>query len=159
MFEGGVNVPFFMKWKGILQGGTVFKEPVSSMDIFMTSARLGKCLLPEDRVYDGVDLMPYLTGKDQGIPHKDFYWKADHIRSMRMGDWKYIQSVRDGWVELYNLREDRYERINLLKVRPDELEQLMKVFDQWNKEMVLPLWPRIMDYKIIIDGKEYLFPA
>jgi arylsulfatase A-like enzyme len=159
MFEGGVNVPFLMKWKGKLPSGFVYKNPVSSMDIFMTTIKLAECELPTDRVYDGIDLMPYLTGIKEGIPHDEFYWKADQIHSMRMGDWKYLQSIRDGWIELYNLREDRYESIDLHKIKPDELIRLQKRFEQWSKKMVPPLWPRLMDYKIIIDGKEYLFPA
>ncbi len=159
MFEGGVNVPFFMKWKGKLSAGKRYDHPVSSMDIFMTSIKLAECELPDDRVYDGIDLMPYLTGINETKPHENFYWKADQIHSMRMGDWKYLQSVRDGWIELYNLKEDRYERIDLHELKPEVLDQLKKVFEKWNKDMMPPLWPRIMDYKIIIDGKEYLFPA
>jgi arylsulfatase A-like enzyme len=139
MFEGGVNVPFFMKWKGKLPAGKVYG--------------------PDDRVYDGVDLIPYLTGGKEGIPHENFYWKADHIHAMRIGDWKCLQSVRDGWIELYNLKEDRYETIDLHNVRPDELARLKEMFEKWEKELMPPLWPRIMDYKIIINGKEYLFPA
>jgi arylsulfatase A-like enzyme len=159
MFEGGVNVPFFMKWNGKLPAGMVYGNPVSSMDIFMTSVKLAECGLPDDRVYDGIDLMPYLTGSKEGIPHEQFYWKADHINAMRSGDWKYLQSIRDGWIELYNLREDRYESIDLHNVRPEELLDLKEKFDTWSKELMLPLWPRLMDYKIIINGKEYLFPA
>jgi arylsulfatase A-like enzyme len=159
MFEGGVNVPFLIKWKGTLPEGKVYKNPVSSMDIFMTSAKLAECKLPDERVYDGTDLMPYLKGSKEGIPHDNFYWKADHIHAMRMGDWKYLQSIRDGWIELYNLREDRYEQIDLHTIKPDELIKLQEIFNKWSKELMPPLWPRIMDYKIIINGKEYLFPA
>ncbi len=159
MFEGGVNVPFLMKWEGRLKAGTIYKNPVSSMDIFMTTIKLAECELPDDRVYDGTDLMPYLTGSKEGMPHEQFYWKADHIKAMRMGDWKYIQSIRDGWIELYNLREDRYESIDLHEIKPEELVRLKEVFEIWNKDLMPPLWPRIMDYKIIIGGKEYLFPA
>jgi arylsulfatase A-like enzyme len=152
-------VPFFIKWKGKLPEGQVYTNPVSSMDIFMTSAKLAECELPDDRTYDGTDLMPYLKGSNEGIPHDRFYWKADHIHAMRMGDWKYLQSIRDGWIELYNLKEDRYEQIDLHTIKPDELLKLQEVFDKWSKELMPPLWPRIMDYKIIINGKEYLFPA
>ena len=159
MFEGGVNVPFFIKWKGKLPEGKVYENPVSSMDIFMTSAKLAECELPDERVYDGTNLIPYLNDGKDGIPHEHFYWKADHIRAMRLGDWKFLQSIRDGWIELYNLREDRYERLDLQTIRPDELIKLQEIFEKWNKELMPPLWPRIMDYKITIDGKEYLFPA
>jgi arylsulfatase A-like enzyme len=159
LFEGGVNVPFFMKWNGKLPAGMVYKNPVSSMDIFMTSAKLAECELPDDRVYDGTDLMPYLAGHKEGIPHEQFYWKADHVNAVRTGDWKYLQSIRDGWIELYNLKEDRYESIDLHTIRPEELTELKALYEKWNKDLMPPLWPRLMDYKIIINGKVYLFPA
>jgi len=159
MFEGGVNVPFFMKWNGKIPAGTVYQNPVSAMDIFMTNVRLTECLLPDDRVFDGIDLLPFLTGKNDGMPHENFYWKADHIHAMRSSEWKYLQSIRDGWIELYNIKEDKYEKIDLRNARPDELLQLQEQFDIWKKDLMPPLWPRIMDYKIIIDGKVYLFPA
>jgi arylsulfatase A-like enzyme len=159
LFEGGVNVPFLMKWKDKLPAGKVYENPVSSMDIFMTCVNLAKCELPRDRVFDGVDLMPYLTGSKDSIPHSRFYWKADQVNAMRMGDWKYLQSLRDGWIELYNLREDRYERIDLHNMKPEELIELKEKFELWKKDLMPPLWPRLMDYKIMIDGKIYLFPA
>jgi arylsulfatase A-like enzyme len=159
MFEGGVNVPFFMKWKGKIPAKQVYQNPVSAMDIFMTSVGLAECKLPDERVYDGVDLLPYLTGNKEGLPHDKFYWKADHINAMRSGQWKFLQSIRDGWIELYNVGEDKYEKIDLHYVKPEVLDQLQKQFDIWLKDIPPPLWPRIMDYKIIIDGKEYLFPA
>jgi arylsulfatase A-like enzyme len=159
MFEGGVNVPFIMKWKDRIAAGTVYQNPVSAMDIFMTSARLAECRLPDDRVYDGTDLLPYLTGKKEGLPHENFYWKADHIHAMRSGDWKYLESIRDGWIELYNISEDKYEKFDLRDISPGILIQLKKQFGEWEKDIPPPLWPRIMDYRFIIDGKEYLFPA
>ncbi len=159
MFEGGVNVPFIMKWKGHIPEGMVYKNPVSSMDIFMTSVKAAECPLPEDRIYDGVNLIPFLTGEKQGRPHDVFYWKADHIEAMRKGDWKFLLSTRDKWIEMYNMAEDKFEHYDLTDVHPDTLEVLRREFDMWKKELKPPLWPRLMDHKFVIDGKEYLFPA
>ncbi len=159
MFEGGVNVPFIMKWKGKIPEGVVYENPVSSMDIFMTATSAAECPLPADRVYDGVNLMPYVTGKNKEKPHNAFYWKADHIHAMRKDDWKFILSTRDDWLELYNMKTDKFEHINLKTERPEILLELQKDFTEWSKDLPGPLWPRIMDHKFIIDGKEYFFPA
>jgi hypothetical protein len=78
---------------------------------------------------------------------------------MRTSEWKYLESVRDGWIELYNIREDKYETFDLRDIKPEVLILLKKQFGEWEKDLPPPLWPRIMDFKIIIDGKEYLFPA
>ncbi len=159
MFEGGVNVPFIMKWNGRIPEGVKYSHPVSSMDIFMTSAEAAECPLPGDRIYDGVNLLPYLTGKKQGVPHDVFYWKADHIEAMRRGNWKFLMSTRDKWIELYNIAEDKYEHYDLNDVHPDTLKVLRQEFDLWKNELKPPLWPRLMDHKFVIDGREYLFPA
>lgn len=159
MFEGGVNVPFIMKWKGHLPEGLVYEHPVSSMDVFMTSVAQAECPLPEDRVFDGVNLIPYLTGKVEGEPHEVFYWKADHIHAMRKGNWKYLLSTRDNWIELYNIAEDRFEKINLYLINPEILEAMQQGYNEWLKGTSPPLWPRVMDHKFTIEGKEYLFPA
>ena len=159
MFEGGVNVPFIMKWKGKIPKGMVYKNPVSSMDIFMTSVKTAQCLLPDERTYDGVNLMPFLTHEVDTLPHDVFYWRSDHIQAMRKGNWKFLLSTRDKWMELYNISTDKYEHYDLNKVNADTLLKLRQEFDEWQKGLKPPLWPRLMDHKFTIDGKEYLFPA
>lgn len=159
MFEGGVNVPFIMKWKGKIPEGIVYENPVSSMDIFMTSVDAAQCELPDDRVYDGVNLIPFINNEVDSLPHDVFYWKSDHIQAMRKGNWKFLLSTRDKWMELYNISTDKYEHYDLNEVDADTLIKLRQEFDVWEKDLHKPLWPRLMDHKFTIDGKEYLFPA
>ncbi len=159
MFEGGVNIPFIMKWKGHIPEGLVYDKPVSSMDIYKTTADIAECPLPNDRVFDGVNLIPYLNGQNKNIPHEAFYWRADHIHAMRKGDYKYLLSTRDNWAEVYKISEDKYEEFDLNKEQPEIIKLLQKDFDEWQKGLMDPLWPRIMDHKIEVNGKTYLFPA
>lgn len=159
-FEGGINVPFMMKWKGQIPEGIRYANPVSSTDIFATSVINSGGELPA-RDYDGVDLLPYLTGENTDEPHRRLFWRADHIWAMRDGKYKMILSIRDGWAELYNLETDKSEEINLIEEMPELFEQLKYLHEVWQNENLpkKPMWPRIMDHKFIIDGKEYLFPA
>jgi len=160
-FEGGINVPFMMKWKGQIPAGMRYQNPVSSTDIFATSVAAAGGVLPSDRPYDGVDLMPYLRGTDDGAPHEQLFWRADHIWAIRDGKYKLILSTRDGWAELYNLETDKSEQINLKEQMPELYEKLHEEHEQWQKDELhkKPLWPRIMDKRFVLDGKEYLFPA
>jgi arylsulfatase A-like enzyme len=160
-FEGGINVPFMMKWKGKLPPGMRYQHPVSSTDIFATSVAAAGAALPGDREYDGVDLVPYVTGAKEGIPHETLFWRADHIWAIRDGRYKLILSVRDGWAELYDLEVDKPEQINLKKQMPELYEELRERHEQWQSEKLntKPMWPRIMDKRFVLDGKEYLFPA
>lgn len=158
-FEGGVNVPCIISWKGHINEGEVYDKPISSFDLFATAVEAAECPLPNDRVYDGVNLLPYLTGEKEGEPHKAFYWRTDHIQAMREGDYKYILSTRDNWAELYKISEDKYEQYDLNIEQPEILMKMRKDFDKWQEGLQEPAWPRIMDIRFVIDGKKYLFPA
>jgi arylsulfatase A-like enzyme len=158
-FEGGVNVPCLMKWKGHIPEGMVYDKPISSLDLYHTAAEAAECPLPDDRKFDGVNLVPYLNGENSGDPHEAFYWRADHIHAMRKGDYKFLLSTRDNWAELYKISEDKYEQYDLNLTHPEILKELQLEFDEWQKELKDPLWPRIMDHKFEINGKTYLFPA
>ncbi len=160
-FEGGINVPFMMKWKGVIPEGLRYEYPVSSTDIFATAVLNAGGRLPTDREYDGVDLIPYLTGKNDGRPHDQLFWRCDHIWAIRDGDYKLILSTRDGWAELYDLKSDKSESYNLKEQMPELYEKLYQMHRNWQQDNLpdKPMWPRIMDHKFVLDGKEYLFPA
>lgn len=160
-FEGGINVPFMMKWKGKVPKGIRYKKPVSSTDIFATSVLNSGGKLPSTRTYDGVDLIPFVLNQNQAEPHEQLFWRADHIWALRDGKYKIILSARDGWAELYDLEKDKSETYNLKEEMPDLFETLKAKHQEWQDENLpkKPMWPRIMDHKFVIDGKEYLFPA
>jgi len=160
-FEGGINVPFMMKWKGQVEAGLRYKNPVISTDIFTTVAHNVGAQLPSDREYDGVDLVKYVNGEINELPHEQLFWRADHIWAIRDGDFKMILSTRDGWAELYDLKNDKSEKINLKDQMPELFEALKKKHQEWQQDNLppKPLWPRVMDHKFVFYGKEYLFPA
>lgn len=160
-FEGGINVPFMMKWTGTIPAGIRYDYPVSSTDIFVTSVLNAGGTLPKDREYDGVNLVPFVLGEDKERPHEVLYWRADQIWAIRDGDYKLILSTRDGWAELYDLKNDKSERFNLKEQMPELYQKLYDAHKQWQDDNLpdKPMWPRIMDKKFVLDGKEYLFPA
>ncbi len=160
-FEGGINVPFMMKWPGKIPAGMRYQHPVSSTDIFATSVAAVGGVMPSDRTYDGVDLVPFVNGREGGVPHERLFWRADHIWAIRDGKYKLILSTRDGWAELYDLELDKPEQINLKEQMPELYEKLHEEHQQWQKDELRkkPAWPRIMDKRFVLDGKEYLFPA
>ena len=83
-----------MKWKGKIPEGTRYSYPVSSADIFVTSVLNSGGTLPTDREYDGVDLMPFILGKNTERLHEQLFWRAEHIWAIRDGDYKLILSTR-----------------------------------------------------------------
>jgi len=87
-FEGGLHVPFFMKWPAGLPRGRTYDAPVSHFDIYATTAAAAGAPLPDDRVIDGTNLIPYLKGERQTSPHNALFWKSGHYKSVLAGDWK-----------------------------------------------------------------------
>ena len=156
-FEGGINVPAMARRPGSIPAGEVFDHPVSLLDFFMTAARTAGAPLPEDRVYDGIYLIPYLTGKEAGPPHEALYWRAAYNKAVRAGRWKLIIDEKAGRTLLYDMENDKIERRNLAAEHPEIVADLRGKLAVWEKGLMEPLWPRVMDFRFVIDGEIYDF--
>ena len=140
-YEGGVRVPFLMRWPAQLKTPQVYRQMISSLDIFPTALQAAGGKLREDRIYDGVDLLPHLTGKDASPPHDMLAWRRSPLASIRVGDWKLWKSTDGKYTLLFNLKDDLNETTNLAESNPQKLAELEAAFDQWAKDMVDPKWP------------------
>jgi arylsulfatase A-like enzyme len=156
-FEGGLNIPFMLRWDDTLPQGLRFSAPVSLMDVFTTAAAAASVPLPGDRTYDGVDLKPYLLRETGGTPHSALFWRSLYNKAVRKGDWKLILDERSGQILLYDLRHDRGEKVNLAPRYPEIVRELMEELREWEQPLKPPSWPRVMDVEFIIDGRAYRF--
>lgn len=143
VYEGGIRVPFLAQWKNTIPPGLVFEKPVISLDVFSTALSLAGIAAKKDRVYDGVDLIPYLKGEKDSAPHEQLYWRSGKRTAFRSGDWKILQNPRRGkngaW-ELYNLANDLSESNDLSHNYPDKLRELIAQWQQLNSQMIEPIW-------------------
>jgi arylsulfatase B len=143
VYEGGIRVPFLMQWKGTIPAGKVYPHPVISLDVYATAAAVAREPVPNNRSIDGVDLLPYLTGRSEGRPHEVLYWRMGQRTAFRAGDWKLLSNARRGggpqW-ELYNLAEDLTESRNLAKSQPAKLEELEQAWQALSAQMSDPAW-------------------
>ncbi len=146
-----------VEWKGHINPGTVYKYPVISLDIFATVASMINIQLPADRKYDGVNLIPYINGDIKTAPHQALYWRSDFNKAIRKGDWKLIVNEYDNTNQLYNLATDSIESTNLFTQKPDVAKDLEADLDAWEKEMIKPLWPRVVNYVYKDDKGKYVF--
>jgi arylsulfatase A-like enzyme len=137
--EGGFRVPFAMQLPGHLKPGTVSDQVISSLDLFPTAVALAGALLPKDRPYDGVDLLPYLAGKKKGSQHEVLCWRNGTNAAVRKGSWKLFKGGDHYW--LYDLSKDIGEQRNLATARPEIVEQLKRELIKWEAQMKEPLWP------------------
>ncbi len=137
IYEGGQRVPFAFRWTGTISSGSDYHEPVSSMDILGTIAGLTGVDIAADRPLDGVNLVPYLTGKDKGSPHSALFWQMfdkDHA-VVRIGKDKFIDLNKQDKIELYDLSRDKAESKNLAKTQPEKRRQMQKILDAWTTQL------------------------
>lgn len=157
-FEGGLNVPFVVRWPERLAAARTYTEPVSSLDLFATIVGAAGVVLPDDRPYDGVDLVPYLRGETAGTPHAALFWRAAGHRAIRAGRYKLVSDKRTGARALYDLAADKGETRNIIGEHADLADELEHRLEQWESELVDPAWPRVMEYRFEDDGQRYVFP-
>jgi len=138
-FEGGIRVPFCVKWPGHIPMGRIYDYPVSSLDVFATALAAAGGRMPTDRPRDGVDLAPYLNGSTSSRPHETLFWRNGPNWAVRNGDWKLFAAGDHYW--LYDLSGDIGEKRNMAGRRPELVKQIMEIHDQWNRQMIDPVWP------------------
>ena len=136
-----------MQWNGKIPAGTVYDKPVISLDILPTVATIAGATFPQD--LDGVEIMPFITGKELDEPHEYLYWRQKSKTALRKGDWKIVshdfkvspqfQGSNPIW-ELYNLENDLNEKNNLKQQYPQKFEELFNKWNELNEQMIAPLF-------------------
>lgn len=129
--EGGIRIPFIMKWENHLKKGTNFDYPVSTLDIVPTAIEMAGGNADDFKILDGVDILPYITGENKNKPHETLYWNGDGTFSaIRDNDWKLI-TMPDRLPELYNLASDPSEKVNLVQEEPEITKELLRKLFAW----------------------------
>ena len=144
LYEGGIRVPLIVTWPGKVREGIASDVPVNSLDFFPTFLRLAGITPPAERVLDGIDLFPLLTGAGTGRIERDtMYWHLPHYSNqggtptgaVRRGPFKLIEHFEDGRVELFNLAEDPSENRDLSREQPQRREELRRLLREWRQSV------------------------
>ena len=135
-WEGGVRVPGIFHWPGRIPGGRRTGAIAGTMDLLPTIVHLAAAKLPADRVIDGRNLWPLLSGQSKTSPREHFHYFAGarpgsfaNYRGVRDARWKLLtRTDRNGAAhprELYDLGNDPSEKFDRLKQHPEIVERLM----------------------------------
>jgi len=141
MFEGGIRVPFLIQWKGVVPAGQTYREMVMGFDCHATALAAAGVPMPSDKPLDGVDLIPFLTGKQRGAPHDRLFWRAGEKHAVRVAEWKLVVQRGTGPM-LFNLRDDIGEQQDLTQKYPEKLRELETIYAAWDKQMMPAQWVR-----------------
>ncbi|THD35854.1 MAG: sulfatase [Sphingomonas sp.] len=150
-FEGGVKVPFFMRWPAQIKPGTRIAGPVSHFDIFATAGGVAGAAMPADRAIDGVNLLPFIEGKATGTPHNTLFWRSGPYRVVRDGDWKLQMLDLPRKDLLFDMKADPTEHRDVAALHPDIVARLRGLIAQHDRESVKPAWPSLIRSPIAID--------
>lgn len=149
VLEGGIRIPFVVRWPGVVPAGTRFTPPVHCMDVFATAVAAAGVEPPA--VLDGVDLLPYLRGEKPGVPHDRLFWiyndhadwrrtdqdtnRARRLAAVREGPWKLVIEGSDA-AHLYDVEADPQERHDLAAADPDRVTAMRAAFQDWYAGMI-----------------------
>jgi arylsulfatase B len=139
-FEGGLRVPFVVRWPARLPAGKVVDTPVISLDLTATALAAGNARVTAD-LLDGRDLLPLVTRGE--TPERTFYWRAGPRRALRDGDWKIVRhgaGAQAGPWQLFNLAADVSERTDLAAQQPERVAELVARWEKWSAAQAAPLW-------------------
>ena len=151
LFQGGLRVPYVAKWPGRIAPGSRYAAPMSYIDILPTLVAAAGGQMPQDRVIDGVNLLPLLATGAALQPARPLFWRDGPYRAVQHEGWKLIESSRPLKDWLFNLREDPTEQRNLAASQPQRLAQLKAMQQAHHAPMPPSQWASFIELPVLID--------
>ncbi len=156
-YEGGIRVPFFATWPGVIAPGSRCSTPITAVDLHPTLCELTGATPPVGQERDGVSLVPLFKGET--VAGRALFWhfpaylqsyqrfdeqpdplfRARPCGVVRDGDWKLIEYFEDGRVELFHLRDDIGEAHDLASDQPDRARALREKLAAWREATGAPV--------------------
>jgi arylsulfatase A-like enzyme len=149
--DGGIRLPFILSWPDRIKPGSVFKDPVISLDILPTAVAAGGGRMDQSWKLDGRNLLPFLTGVEKGQPHPDLFWRFRSQAAIRSGDWKLIFTAPDKYY-LFDMRTPEGEHINLAEKHPSVTKKLAEKLSRHVADLI----PSGLPTLALADDKELL---
>jgi arylsulfatase A-like enzyme len=156
-YEGGIRVPFFIKWPGVVKPGSTCYTPIIGVDLYPTFCEMTGAKRPNQPL-DGVSLMPlfkggkaldrdaiywhfpaYLQSYSRNDQQRDPLFRARPCSIIRAGDYKLHEYFEDGGLELYNLKADIGEAKDLAKAMPEKVQELHAMLKKWRADVSAPV--------------------
>lgn len=151
LYEGGIRDPLIVRWPGVAKPGSQCDVPTIHVDVYPTLLEIAAAPRPE-HVLDGESLAPLFRDADARMKRDAIFqhfpgylgagpgqWRATPVSLIHSGDWKLMEFLEDGRLELYNLREDIGETKNLAQQMPEKAEELRNRLVAWRAEVKAPM--------------------
>lgn len=154
LYEGGLREPMIIRWPGVVAPASLCSVPVISVDFYPTILEIAGITGDPELLADGASLVPLLK-QTGNLEREAIYWHYPHFSNqggmaggaVRKGDYKLIEFYQDGFLELYNLKDDIGETNNLAGKRPEKAAELRQLLKHWLKEVKAQMPVPNPDYK------------
>ncbi|MBI9016388.1 MAG: sulfatase-like hydrolase/transferase [Phycisphaerae bacterium] len=152
MFEGGIRVPFMIRWPGRIPAGEVYDHRLSTLDILPSCIKASGRDIPDDAVLDGYDFLEAVSkGTESSTAGKPAFWQFKDHWAVIDGDWKLVKTtdytsrkpthlIRQGpkpdanRPALFNLKDDIAEQNDLYSKNPEIVTRLTGLYQNWRKQ-------------------------
>ncbi len=151
LYEGGTREPFVVRWPGVTKPGTTCNVPTIHVDIFPTMLELAGAPKPRQQL-DGESLVKLFRDSDGKLQRDAIFqhfpgylgagadtWRTTPVSLVQIGDWKLMEFLEDGRLELYNLSRDIGESKNLVLEMPEKAKELHDRLVAWRTELNAPM--------------------
>jgi arylsulfatase A-like enzyme len=151
-FEGGLRVPFMVRWPGQLPGGKTYRYRVSTLDLLPTCLEAAGIPLAQSAKLDGESFLQAVrTGEPSSTESRPLFWLFRTRWAVLDGDWKLVRSIAttaeptsqiisggdpaEPDPALFNLKNDPAEQHDVSKQHPDVLKRLTRLFEDWRQQV------------------------
>lgn len=154
LYEGGLRVPFIVRWPGVVPSGATSPRPMAHVDLFPTLLAAAGGAPPANQPMDGLNLLALLKNPSLAEPSRALFWnfpgylesyvhprgwRATPSGAVHFGNHKLLQFLETGRVELYDLGVDPGETRDLAAERPGIATQLLERLEAWRREIDAPM--------------------
>ncbi len=138
--EGGVRVPFFIRWPGHIEPGTTVTQIAAPIDLFPSILDLCAVAMPRTLPQDGHSLVPLLRGETENWPDRTLFTHQNRLGETHMTPGS-VRTQQYRWVdrgegyELYDMSADPGQTQNVSRQRPDVTKRLASAYEAWYRDV------------------------
>ncbi|MFV1996210.1 MAG: arylsulfatase, partial [Verrucomicrobiales bacterium] len=150
--EGGVRVPFLIRWPGQIEGGTKVDRIAGAIDLLPTLADLAGVPLISEKPLDGLSIRPLLEGNASGWPDRPIIsYRPSYGRKRKGGPALSVRNQRyrlDTEGALFDLEQDPGQRTDVASRHRDIVANLEKVGAKFNREIASEVTPDVRPFPV-----------
>lgn len=142
IFEGGIKVPFFIRWPENIDSNSVYENPIIALDLFPTFLAAAGGDVSKEPQLEGKNLLPFIKNETQDAPHDILFWRSvgGFEYAVRKRNYKLYKSAYKDKMLLFDLEKDSYERYDISANYPKIIEELNQAYKNWDSKNIAPQW-------------------